>query len=321
MKMKLSLVVPCYNEEKNVRLFHDAAAAVFNAEGYEYEMVFVNDGSKDNTIGELKKLHAESDCNIRIINFSRNFGKEAAMYAGIQNTSGEYVCLIDADLQQRPEIVAYMVRRLEEKPELDCVAAFQEQRNEGSALSFFKSSFYKLINSVSQTEFTQGASDFRTFRRSVAESVVSLGEYHRFSKGLLSWVGFNTEYIPYVAEDRAEGESTWSFKKLFNYAIDGIMAFSVAPLSIPLFLGIGGCVIAALYLLVRLLVCAFSLYDTFDRETLIVFLVLLFGSLQLISIGIVGKYLAKTYEQGKNRPIYIAREIIEPKEKNAKTND
>ncbi|MBQ6930626.1 MAG: glycosyltransferase family 2 protein [Clostridia bacterium] len=313
--MKLSLVVPCYNEEGNVRLFHDTAAAVFDREGYEYEMVFVNDGSKDSTLARLKELHAESEKNIRIINFSRNFGKESAMYAGIQHAKGEYICLIDADLQQRPEVVAYMVKRLEENAELDCVAAFQEQRTDDKKLSFFKKNFYNLINSVSSTEFVQGASDFRTFRRNVAEAVLSMGEYHRFSKGLLSWVGFNTEYIPYQAQERASGETSWSFKKLFNYAIDGIMAFSTAPLSLPLVLGAAGGVISVLYLLVRILVCAFSLYDSFDRGTLIVFLVLLFGSLQLVCIGIVGKYLAKTYEQGKNRPIYLAREIIEPKEK------
>lgn len=311
--MKLSLVVPCYNEEKNVRLFHDTAAAVFDNEGYDYEMVFVNDGSKDTTVNELKKLHAESDKNIRIISFSRNFGKEAAMYAGIQHAKGDYVCLIDADLQQRPEIAAYMVKRLEENPELDCVAAFQEERSESSTLSFFKSSFYKIINSVSQTKFTQGASDFRTFRRSMADAVLSLGEYHRFSKGLLSWVGFNTEYIPYKAEARATGESSWPFKKLFSYAVDGIMAFSTAPLSLPLVLGCLGGVMSVIYLLVSIISSIFSLYNSFGRDSLILFLVMLFGSLQLICIGIIGKYLAKTYEQGKNRPIYIAREIIEPK--------
>lgn len=313
--MKLSLVIPCFNEEGNVRLFHDTTAAVFDREGYEYEMVFVNDGSRDSTLVQLKKLYSESDKNIRIINFSRNFGKEAAMYAGIQNSTGDYVCLIDADLQQRPEIVAYMVKRLEENPELDCVAAFQEQRNEDKTLSFFKSSFYKLINKVSQTTFVQGASDFRTFRRSVAEAVLSLGEYHRFSKGLLSWVGFNTEYIPYQVQERASGETSWSFKKLFNYAIEGIMAFSTAPLSVPLLLGAAGGVVSVLYLIVQLILAITKPYDYFDRGALLVFLVMLFGSLQLVCIGIVGKYLAKIYEQSKDRPIYIAKEIIEPKKK------
>lgn len=318
--MKLSLVVPCYNEENNVKLFHDTAAAVFDNEGYDYEMVFVNDGSKDSTLAKLKELHAQSDKNIRIVSFSRNFGKEAAMYAGIQHAKGDYVCLIDADLQQRPEVVAYMVKRLEENPELDCVAAFQEQRKEDKVLTFFKSSFYNLINSVSSTNFVQGASDFRTFRRNVAEAVLSLGESHRFSKGLLSWVGFNTEYIPYEVQERANGESKWSFTKLFRYAIEGIMAFSTAPLAIPLVLGIGLSVVSVLYLIVRAIFCAISIYDYFDRATLLIFLAMLIGGLQLISIGIVGQYLAKTYEQGKNRPIYLAREIIEPKENSAEND-
>lgn len=314
--MKLSLVVPCYNEEQNVALFYEAATNVFDAEGYDYEMVFVNDGSADNTLGELKKLHSESPHNIRIVSFSRNFGKESAMYAGIEHAKGELICLIDADLQQRPEVVAYMVKRLDEAPELDCVAAFQQQRHESGTLSFFKNSFYKLINSVSDTSFVQGASDFRTFRRSVAESVLSMGEYHRFSKGILSWVGFNTEYIPYEVQERAAGESKWSFKKLFKYAIDGIIAFSTAPLSIPIVLGLLLCVLSLVYLVASVVFCAVSPAVQFSVGLLLIFLVPFIGSLQLISIGIIGKYLAKIYEQSKNRPIYIAREIIEPKNKN-----
>lgn len=310
--MKLSLVVPCYNEEQNVALFYRAATNVFDAEGYEYELVFVNDGSADNTLGELKKLHAESDHNIRIVSFSRNFGKEAAMYAGIEHAKGELVCLIDADLQQRPEVVAYMVKRLDEVPELDCVAAFQHERHESGTLSFFKKSFYNLVNAMSDTKFVQGASDFRTFRRSVAEAVLSMGEYHRFSKGILSWVGFNTEYIPYEVQERATGESKWSFKKLFKYAVDGIIAFSTMPLAIPMVLGAGLCAFSVLYLLGTLFWCAVS-SAVFSVVQLLIFIIMLIGGLQLLGIGIVGKYLAKIYEQGKNRPIYIAKEIIEPK--------
>ena len=311
--MKLSLVVPCYNEEQNVALFYSVVKKVFDAEGYSYECVFVNDGSKDNTLGELKKLHAEADGNIRIVSFSRNFGKEAAMYAGIEHAKGELICLIDADLQQRPEVVAGMVKRLDEAPELDCVAAYQAERHESGLLTFFKSNFYKLINSASDTTFVQGASDFRTFRRSVAEAVLSMGEYHRFSKGILSWVGFNTEYIPYEAQERAAGESKWSFKKLFKYAIDGIMAFSTAPLTIPTVLGIIMAVASFIYLGADGIYSIISSDFEHIRDTLIIFLLLLVGGLQLLSIGIIGKYLAKTYEQGKNRPIYIAREVIEPK--------
>lgn len=311
--MKLSLVVPCYNEEQNVALFYSEVKRVFDAEGYSYECVFVNDGSADNTLGELKKLHAEADGNIRIVSFSRNFGKEAAMYAGIEHAKGELICLIDADLQQRPEVVVGMVKRLDEAPELDCVAAYQAERHESGLLTFFKSNFYKLINSVSDTTFVQGASDFRTFRRSVAEAVLSMGEYHRFSKGILSWVGFNTEYIPYEVQERAAGESKWSFKKLFKYAIDGIMAFSTAPLAIPTVLGIIMAVVSFLYLGIDGLISVIGSDFENIRDTLIIFLLLLIGGIQLISIGIIGKYLAKTYEQSKNRPIYIAREVIEPK--------
>lgn len=311
--MKLSLVVPCYNEEQNVALFYSEVKRVFDAEGYSYECVFVNDGSADNTLGELKKLHTEADGNIRIVSFSRNFGKEAAMYAGIEHAKGELICLIDADLQQRPEVVVGMVKRLDEAPELDCVAAYQAERHESGLLTFFKSNFYKLINSVSDTTFVQGASDFRTFRRSVAEAVLSMGEYHRFSKGILSWVGFNTEYIPYEVQERAAGESKWSFKKLFKYAIDGIMAFSTAPLAIPTVLGIIMAVVSFLYLGIDGLISVIGSDFENIRDTLIIFLLLLIGGIQLISIGIIGKYLAKTYEQSKNRPIYIAREVIEPK--------
>ena len=311
--MKLSLVVPCYNEEQNVALFYSEVKRVFDAEGYSYECVFVNDGSADNTLGELKKLHAEADGNIRIVSFSRNFGKEAAMYAGIEHAKGDLICLIDADLQQRPEVVVGMVKRLDEAPELDCVAAYQAERHESGLLTFFKSNFYKLINSVSDTTFVQGASDFRTFRRSVAEAVLSMGEYHRLSKGILSWVGFNTEYIPYEVQERAAGESKWSFKKLFKYAIDGIMAFSTAPLAIPTVLGIIMAVVSFLYLGIDGLISVISSDFENIRDTLIIFLLLLIGGIQLISIGIIGKYLAKTYEQSKNRPIYIAREVIEPK--------
>ncbi len=311
--MKLSLVVPCYNEEQNVSLFYEAATKVFDSQGYEYELVFVNDGSADNTLGELKKLHAQSDHNIRIVSFSRNFGKEAAMYAGIEHSKGELVCLIDADLQQRPEIVANMVKRLDEAPELDCVAAFQQTRRESHTLSFFKKGFYKLINSVSDTKFVQGASDFRTFRRSVAEAVLSMGEYHRFSKGILSWVGFNTEYIPYEVQERATGTSKWSFRKLFRYAVDGIIAFSTAPLKIPTVLGIILCVLSLLFIPAALVGGIFGSVNL-AAILLAIFAVVFVGGLELIGIGIVGKYLAKVYEQGKNRPIYLAKEIIEPKQ-------
>lgn len=312
--MKLSLIVPCYNEEKNIRPFHDAVVNAFRNENYDYEIVFVNDGSRDNTLGELKKLYSEVDTPIRILSFSRNFGKEAAMRCGLEHATGELQCLIDADLQQRPEVVVQMVRRLDECPELDCVAAYQAERSEDKALAFFKGRFYSMINEMSDTEFRQGASDFRTFRKPVAEAVLSLNEYHRFSKGLLSWVGFNTEFIPYEVQQRAAGESKWSFGKLFQYAIDGIVAFSTAPLRIPTLLGAALCAVSLVMLLVNIIVFA-ARPDAFSYDSLFLFLITLLSGLQFLCIGILGKYLAQTFEQSKNRPHYLLKEQIEPKQK------
>ncbi len=312
--MKLSLIVPCYNEENNIRPFHDAVVNAFRGEGYDYEIVFVNDGSRDNTLGELKKLYSEVDTPIRILSFSRNFGKEAAMRAGLEHATGELQCLIDADLQQRPEVVVQMVRRLDECPELDCVAAYQAERNEDKALAFFKGRFYALINEMSDTEFRQGASDFRTFRKSVAEAVLSLNEYHRFSKGLLSWVGFNTEFIPYEVQQRAAGESKWSFTRLFRYAIDGIVAFSTVPLKLPSLLGVALILLSLIMLVVNIIIFA-ARPAAFSYGSLLIFLIVLLSGLQFLCIGVIGKYLAQTFEQSKNRPHYLLKEQIEPKQK------
>ena len=197
--MKLSLVVPCYNEAENVAAFQDAAIQAFEDCGYDFEIVYVDDGSKDATMHNLRKLHAAQKCPVKVVSFSRNFGKEAGLYAGLQHASGEYICLIDADLQQRPEIARQMVEILDNQPEYDIVAAYQDRRGEGKALSFFKRSFYAIINKLSSVKLQPDASDFRTFRRSVAESILQLKEYHRFSKGIFAWVGFNTCFIPYTA--------------------------------------------------------------------------------------------------------------------------
>ncbi|MBQ9551823.1 MAG: glycosyltransferase family 2 protein [Clostridia bacterium] len=312
--MKLSLIVPCYNEEENIRPFHDAVVNAFRGENYDYEIVFVNDGSRDNTLGELKKLYSEVDTPLRILSFSRNFGKEAAMRAGLEHATGDLQCLIDADLQQRPEVVVQMVRRLDECPELDCVAAYQAQRSEDKKLSFFKERFYAMINDLSDVEFRQDASDFRTFRKPVADAVLSLNEYHRFSKGLLSWVGFNTEYMPYEVQQRAAGESKWSFTKLLQYAIDGIVSFSTMPLRLPTLLGASLCVVSLLMLLANILVFI-AKPTAFSYDSLIIFLIVLLSGLQFLCIGILGKYLAQTFEQSKNRPHYLLKEVIEPKSK------
>lgn len=307
--MKLSLVVPCYNEELTAPLFYQAVQKDFASADFDCEIIFVNDGSKDGTLAALKQLVGGS-IPVTVINFSRNFGKEAAMYAGLKQASGDYVTVIDADLQQRPSIALDMVRMLDNEPEYDCIAAYQADRREGGTLSFFKKSFYRIINRFSDTEFVQGASDFRTFRRQMVDAIINMQEYYRFSKGLFSWVGFNTKYIPYTVEQRAAGTSSWSFIKLFKYAFDGIIAFTTVPLRLATGLGVVS-VLASFVWLVAALVRRYALdILSVGKADVIIILLLLLAGLQLLCIGIVGEYLARTYVQSKGRPIYITKEII-----------
>ena len=308
--MKLSLVVPCYNEAENVAAFQEAVIDAFDGCGYDYEIIFVNDGSRDATLHNLKKIHAAQKCPIKVISFSRNFGKEAGLYAGLQHACGDYISLIDADLQQRPEIVREMVQILDEEPEYDVVAAYQDQRGEGKVLSFFKKSFYRIINMLSSVALQPDASDFRTFRRSVRDSILDLAEYHRFSKGIFAWVGYNTKFIPYTACERAAGTTKWNFWKLVNYAIEGIIGYSTAPLRLATLLGVVTGISAILYLIsviIEKLVWGIAVpgYAT------IIVLILLLGAIQLFCIGIIGEYVGRTFEQSKDRPIYIAKEILE----------
>ena len=313
--MKLSLIVPCYNEAENVAAFQNAVITAFDGCGYDYEIVFVNDGSRDATLHQLKKLHAAQKCPVKVVSFARNFGKDAGIYAGLEHASGEMMCVIDADLQQRPEIVRDMVRILDEKPECDMVAAYQDRRGEGKVLSFFKKSFYAVINRLSSVKLRPDASDFRTFRRSVAESILQLQECHRFSKGIFAWVGFETEFIPYTACERNAGTTKWNFRKLMNYAIDGIIGFSTAPLRLASYLGVFTAMAAAIYLLVVVLQKLIWGIDLPVYATIIV-LILLLGGMQLFCIGIIGEYVGRTFEQSKNRPIYLAKEVLTYEEEN-----
>lgn len=307
--MKLSLVVPCYNEEDNIQNFYNEVSHVFEDVSFDYEIVFINDGSSDKTLKHLKQLHKESDANIKIISFSRNFGKEAALYAGLKESTGEYISLIDADLQQDPALVLDMVHLLDENEEYDCIATYQEKRKEDKVLVFFKNSFYKLINKITDLNFVNGASDFRTFRRSMADAILGMTEYHRFSKGIFAWIGFNTHYIPYQANERFAGESKWSFFKLLRYALDGIIAFTTLPLQISSFVGAFTAVFSVIYLLVVVIEKLFFSIAVPGYPTIVV-LILFLGGLQLSALGMIGEYLSKTYIQGKNRPIYIAKEIL-----------
>ncbi len=308
--MKLSMIVPCYNEAENVAAFQKAVMEAFDGCGYDYELVFVDDGSKDATLHELRKLYKAQACPVKVVSFSRNFGKEAGLYAGLHHATGDYISLIDADLQQRPELVRDMVKILEEQPEYDVVAAYQDRRGEGKILSFFKKSFYALINKLSNVNLKSDASDFRTFRRSVAESILSIGEYHRFSKGIFAWVGYNTCFVPYVAQPRLAGSSKWSFWKLFNYAIEGIIGYSTRPLRIATFMGCLTALSAFIYLIVVILQKLIGNIAIPGYASIIV-LILLLGGMQLLCIGIIGEYVGRTFEQTKDRPIYIAKEIWE----------
>ena len=318
--MKLSLIVPCYNEAENVSNFQSAVLTAFEGCGYDYEIIFIDDGSKDATLHNLKKIHARQECPVKVISFSRNFGKEAGLYAGLQHASGEYLCLIDADLQQRPEIAREMVQILDEEPDCDVVAAYQDRRGEGKVLSFFKKNFYSLINHLSDVSLHADASDFRTFRRSVAESILELGEYHRFSKGIFAWVGYETKFIPYTACERVSGITKWSFIKLLNYAIEGIIGFSTKPLRYSVYMGSMTAIAAVLYLMWVIFEKLYFGIDIPGYATIIV-LILLLGSMQLFCIGIIGEYVGRTFEQSKDRPIYIAKQVLEIPKSEKKASD
>jgi len=305
--MKLSIVVPCFNEEGNVKkLFEEIKQ---NFKDIMYEIIFVNDGSRDATQDELKKLYEENKSYTQVITFSRNFGKEAALYAGLKASAGDLVLLIDADLQQSPAVAVSMMEILDKNPDIDCVAAYQQVRNEGKIISFFKSCFYKLINKISDVEFVNGASDFRLMRRNMVDAILSMTEYHRFSKGIFGWVGFNTEYIPYEATKRASGKSKWKFKNLVKYAMEGITSFSTSPLRFSAYIGFITSLVSIIYMIVTLVQkLAFGI-DVPGYATLAV-LVLFFGGLQLFCLGVLGEYFAKMYIEVKNRPVYIIKEHL-----------
>lgn len=317
--MKLSLIVPCYNEEGNVKLFAKKVEETFQRK-YSYEIIFINDGSKDNTLKELKELAKNKKQNIKIINFSRNFGKEAGIYAGLKEAKGDYINIIDADLQQDPKFTLEMVEFLGKNPDYDIITAYQKKRHESKVLAFFKKTFYKIINKMSEIEFVNGASDFRTFRKNVVNSILELTEYYRFSKGIFSWVGYNVYYMPYEVHQRINGSSKWSFWKLFKYAINGIVSFTTSPLRLSTILGLFFSLLSIIYLVVVIIQKIFFQINIEGYAT-IVALILLLGGIQLLCIGIIGEYLARTYVETKKRPIYITKEIIDnQKEKNHEEN-
>lgn len=309
---KLSLVVPCFNEEESVINFYTEVTKVFDGKVEDYEFVFVNDGSRDKTPEILKAIFERAD-NVKVVNFSRNFGKEAAIYAGLQNSEGEYTCVIDADLQQRPEVVLEMKGILDNNAGIDCVAAYQGERKESKTLIFFKDKFYEIINKLSDVELYPGASDFRLMRRPMIDAVLSMSEYNRFSKGLFSFVGYNTKYIPYEVQERAAGTSKWSFMKLFRYAIEGIVGYSTLPLKAASYAGVGLMGTSVLYLIIALIVGA--AVGEITGTIAIITLILFIGGLNSLFLGIIGEYLARAYMQVKHRPIYIAKDVLSYEDK------
>lgn len=310
--MFLSIVVPCYNEEANIRPFYEKTVAELSHLMNDTEFIFVNDGSRDNTIGELKKLCEESEHKIRVVSFSRNFGKEGGLLAGLENSTGEYVAIIDADLQQNPKYIAEMLDIIKNNPEYDCVAAYQRERNESKVLSFFKNCFYKLINKLTEVEFYRSASDFRVLNRKMVDAIVKLPEKCRFSKGIFSWVGFNTYYMPYDVEQRLSGTSKWNFWKLTSYAINGIVAFSDKPLILSSILGLILFIISIILMLI-VVIKTIVFGDPVAGFPTLASLILFLSGIQLLCIGIIGQYFAKMYTEVKGRPAYVVKEKFENK--------
>ena len=300
----LSIVVPCYNEEESVKLFLSEIQSILA--DYNFEVIFVNDGSSDNTLDVIKDL-ADSNSNVKYISFSRNFGKESAIYAGLSNANGDLVCLIDADLQHPPRLIPEMIESIC-AGEADVVAARRTSRKgESRVKSFFSHMFYKVFNRVSQITLVEGATDFRVMKRIVVDAVLDLPEYNRFSKGLFQWVGFETKWIAYENVERVAGESAWSFRQLVRYSIEGVVAFTTIPLTIVIFLGTILSVVAFLYML--FIIIKYLIYsDPVQGFATTMSVILLLGGIQLLSIGALGKYLEKTYAETKKRPIYIVRE-------------
>lgn len=311
--MDLSIIVPCYNEEQNIMPFYELCKEIFD-KNLKIEYLFINDGSKDNTLEKIKELiNKNKKDNISCISFSRNFGKEAAIHAGLKKAVGKYISLIDADMQQHPKYVLEMYNFLCQNKEYDSVACFQAKRKESKILKVLKKAFYKIINKLSDTPLYENASDFRTIKKEVAEAILELKEYYRFSKGLFSWVGYNTYYMPYEVQERKYGKTSWSIGSLFKYALDGIIGFSVSPLKLAAYIGIISFIISIIYMIV-IIIQKFSIGIEVSGYATIVCLILLFGGLQMIFIGIIGEYLGRTYIETKKRPLYIIKEEIKYKE-------
>lgn len=315
MKKLLSVVVACYNEEEALPYFYKEISKVAKKMNQlEFEFVFVNDGSKDNTLEVLKKFH-QKDKRVRYLSFSRNFGKEAAMYAGLEHSRGDYITLMDADLQDPPALLEEMYHYIIEEG-YDCVGTRRVTRKgEPPIRSFFARMFYKIINRLSKVEMVDGARDYRLMTRQMVNAILSLREYNRYSKGLFSFVGFKTKWLEYENINRVAGETKWSFWKLFIYAIDGITAFSTAPLVLSTIIGFLFCIISFIMIIV-IIGKTLIFGDPVGGWPSLVCIIFMVSGIQLFCIGIMGQYLSKTYLETKNRPIYIIKETSDDNKKN-----
>lgn len=303
--MKISVVIPCYNEQESIELFYEEMSSVSEEMNNEFEFIFVNDGSKDNTLAIIEDL-SKKDSRVKYISFSRNFGKESAIYAGFSKASGDYVVMMDADLQDPPRLLPEMMEYI--KQGYDSVATRRVTRKgEPPIRSFFARMFYKIINKISDVDIVDGARDYRLMTSQMKDAIISMREYNRFSKGIFGWVGFRTKWLEYENVERVAGETKWNFWKLFLYSLEGIIAFSTAPLVLASMFGIIFCLLAfamILFIVVRTL--AFG--DPVAGWPSMVCIIFLIGGIQLLCIGIIGQYLSKTYLETKNRPKYIIKD-------------
>lgn len=305
-RQAITLIIPCYNEQESLPIFYGEVSEVLLGMGVSYEMLFVDDGSEDQTLDVLKNL-AKQDGSVKYLSFSRNFGKEAAMYAGFCNAHGDYVAVLDADMQDPPTLLPEMLGILREG-EYDSVAARRSDRaGEPPVRSWFAKKFYQIINKISDADIVDGARDFRMMRREMADAIVSMCEYNRFSKGIFGWVGFRTYWLPYENVERVAGETKWNFWKLFRYAVDGIINFSQAPLSIASLFGVSMTFLSFLMLL-AIIVRKIAFGDPVDGWASTICVIIFIGGIQLFCLGIMGQYIAKTYLETKRRPHFIIGE-------------
>lgn len=315
MKELISLIVPCYNESEALPYFIPELTRVMDSMNYvDFEVILINDGSRDDTLIKMREF-ANADQRIKYISFSRNFGKESAMYAGLRNAKGGYVAFMDADMQDPPALLPQMYDAIVKEGYDSAATRRVSRKGEPPVRSFFAHCFYRLINKISDADIEDGARDFRLMNRKFADALLSMDEYNRFSKGLFGWVGFNTKWIEYENVERVAGNTKWSFWSLFKYSLEGITAFSTAPLVLSSFVGFFFCVVS-LIAMIFVFIRAFLFGDPVSGWPSLVCIITLLGGLQLFTLGIVGNYIAKMYLEIKSRPIYIIKETnIESVEK------